>query len=186
MLFHKPTKTAFVLPPKNGTTSLMTYLRKLDFRFVPNKEFQITNIGHPFPRDLVAIHPNLANYATYGFFRNPLDRYLSIVKMYKRLGKLIVPSDFEQQNQLSSGIPREIFARQIEWLDHPGLTVLNFDNYDVEVKAIGERHGRPDLPVPKMNVGKFEVEVTPEITAFVRDYYAVDYQFAKDVLNKEY
>jgi hypothetical protein len=29
-------------------------------------------------------------------------------------------------------------------------------------------------------------EVTPEIEAFVREKYAADYQFAKNVLGKEY
>jgi len=186
MLFHKPTKTAFVMPPKNGTTSLITFLRKLDFKFVPNKDFQITNIGHPFPKNLVALYPNLANYTIYGFFRNPLDRYLSIVKMYKRLGKIIKPSHFTEFDQVGFKLPKELAARQVEWFDQPNIAPLDFDNYETEVKAVGQRHGRPDLPVPRMNVGKFDVEITPDIEAFVRDYYAADYQFAKGVLGKEY
>jgi len=186
MLFHKPTKTAFVMPPKNGTTSLVTFLRKLDFRFVPNKKFQITNLGHPFPKDLIEIHPNLANYVIYGFFRNPLDRYLSIVKMYKRLGKIITSSHFTEADENGFKLSAELTARQVEWFDQPNIAPLDFDNYEAEVKAIGERHGRPDLPVPRLNVSKFDVEITPDIEKFVREYYAADYQFAKDVLGKEY
>ena len=186
MLFHKPTKTAFVMPPKNGTTSLMTFLRKLDFKFVPNKNFEMSNIGHPFPKDLVALHPNLATYSIYGFFRNPLSRYASLLKMYKRLGKIIYPSHFTEIDDTGFKLPVELTARQVEWLDYPNLTVLNFDNYDAEVKAIGEKYGQPNLSVPKMNVGKFDVEITPDIEMFVREYYAVDYQFAMDVLGKKY
>jgi len=186
VLFHKPTKTAFVLPPKNGTTSLMVFLRKLDFKYVPNKNFEITNIGHPFPNDLVKIHPNLLNYTVHGFFRNPLDRYVSIVKMYMRLGQLITPGHFINPKNDESKLPNELLARQIEWFDHPKISVLDFDNYENEVVQIGKTYGYSDLPVPKLNVGKFAVEVTSEIEEFVRDYYAADYQFAKDVLGKEY
>jgi hypothetical protein len=180
MLFHKPTKVAFVLPPKTGTTSLVLYLRKLDFKFVPDKDFSVSNIGHPFPKNLIAIHSNLANYKMYGFFRNPLDRYVSIIKMLKRLGKTITPNEFLD---LNVGV---LLAKQIDWLDYPNMTVLNFERFNEEVKALGERYGRSDIPVPKLNVSSMVVEVTDDIKQFVRDYYAADYAFAKNALGKEY
>jgi hypothetical protein len=186
MLFHKPTKTAFVLPPKTGTTSLVLYLRKLDFKFVPDKDFSISNIKHPFTRDMVDLHPNLANYSLYGFFRDPLSRYVSILRMYKKLGKTLTKEHFASPEQQDEKLPAEILGRQVDWLDYPNMTVLDFEKFNEEVKAFGERYGHSDTPVPKLNASSMAVDVTDDIKQFVRDYYAADYALAKDVLGKEY
>ncbi len=189
MLFDKPTKTAFVLPMKNGATSLFYYLDSIGFKPIPMKEDGkglVKIPKHALPRQFLADYPQLGDYKFYGFFRNPLDRFISLLKMFHDTGRNVTYRDFLEPGQYQKYLLDIHLARQVEWLDFPNTTALDFENFESEVKAFGPKYGYPNARLQHLNAGKSSIVVTKEIEDFVRDYYAIDYKFAKDVLGKDY
>ena len=185
MLFHKEKQIAMVLNPKTGSTAARAFLVDLGMKHVPtNDNDHIIARVHLTPDVAFAKYPNLTTYKTYGFFRNPLDRFMSGIRNIlenvedKDFDKLFDPNYF----------PHTLFRPQIDWLDYPSITTLDYANYKAEMQKFGGLLGKPDSAPLKVNmtVAVNRREVTPEIEAFVREKYAADYQFAKDVLGKEY
>lgn len=188
MMFHRGTKTAFVLPPKTGTTTLVFCLEKLNFRLLPQKKY-IGDNRHPFPKEFLKTYPVLNEYKFYGFFRNPLDRFQSLLSMSGMLFKKIDHKNYEKsliKNFNSIESLKRVPKNQVEWLDYPIIKVLDFDNFEKEVSQIGKAHGREDLEIPRLNASSRHTVATDEMKTFVREYYSADYQFAKRVLGKEY
>jgi hypothetical protein len=140
-----------------------------------------------FPTEAFDVFPNLKAYKLYGFFRNPLDRYLSICRMFNRFGQRVTPAHITDSSVADNiQLAYILKARQVEWLDVPNMTVLDFDNFSSELKAIGSNYDDPGHEVMHINAGRGVAEATPEVIEFVRDYYAADYEFAKRTLGKEY
>lgn len=185
MLFHKATKTAFVMPIKTGSTSACAYLNQIGFKYISADTGYAKSIRHAFPKDVLQDYPALKSYKFYGFFRNPLDRFLSILSMFQQHGIKLKYSDFadKQRNDVLLDIH---VANQVEWLDNENTTALDFEKFDQELQAIGKKHGRPDVKVQKLNAGAGSIEVTDDLKNFVRSFYASDYKFAKEVLQKEF
>lgn len=184
MLFYKEKQLAFVLNPKSGSTAARAFLLGLGMKHVPTSEDDhIIARVHLTPDKAFAAYPNLTGYTTYGFFRNPLNRFISGIsniheKLEGNFDKLFSPHYF----------PHTLFRPQIDWLDYPNVTVLDYANYKDEMKRIAELFGVSGIAPQKMNTTKSPMrrETTPAIEAFVREKYAADYEFAKRVLGKEY
>lgn len=180
MMFHKQSQVAFVLTPKCGSISTKEFLASFNFRLVTHSS--LSNHHHVRYEDAARLYPNIANYKMYGVFRNPLERFISTLKGFNlRHDEFLNYFDKPDTQQFSF-----FKLRQVDWLDIPKITLIEFDNLVAGVTEV----------VKGMGVGKkFEhfnkakpinVLVTDDLKAFVRDYYAADYQFARDVLGKEY
>jgi len=185
MLFHKDKQIAFVLNPKSGSTSARAFLLSLGMNHVPTdeNEYIIARV-HLAPDVAFSKYPNLTTYKTYGFFRNPLDRFMSGINNIHEKVELKNFAKLFDKNYF----PHTLFRPQTDWLNYPNVTTLDFDNYKAEMGNIAAMLDAAGQYPKKINVTKnvYKQEPTPEIEAFVREKYAVDYQFAKDVLGKEY
>lgn len=185
MFFHKDKKVAFLLPPKTGTHTLIDFLPKCGFYPLP-----------PMHRKFdwfVNKYPNLNNYTVYAFMREPMAYFESAFRHMRRVippdGEL-AKIDFQSYEQMIEHFPalqREanIFTKpQSHWLADPRLTLLDFNNFEIELRRIT---GNTDQPIPKLNVAdEWRGVITPAVEEFVRQHYADDYALAKDRLGKEY
>ena len=172
MMYKKDKRLAFVLVPKCGSTTLRHILNWNGFKVLTGFEKSSTaDFYHVSYQECVRKYPNLRSYRTYGVFRNPLDRFVSAMNYA-----------ITRNIPLQKGLP--FFRPQVEWLDAQSVSVINFENFEQSIKDIMES----SVEVPHLNksVKSGSYEVTDEVIAFVRDKYAADYQFAKDVLGKEY
>lgn len=196
MVFNKETKQAFLQPTKTATQTTRHFCKGLGWRE--------THEAHVFTKDLIEKYPNLNNYKIYGFLRDPLARFESCVLFLKNVnpGKFYFesvlhdngfkgPADnlsYEDVINLlfkTKHAFNNFFAPQSAWLDHPKVTVLDFDNFESELRRIV---GNYSEPVEKLNSSDNFVrgEVTQKVLDFVRQEYAIDYALAKDKLGKEY
>jgi hypothetical protein len=196
MVFDKRLKIAFVLPTKTGSTALRCYLKEYGFFRLQEK--------HGTVDELIKLYPNLVNYSIYGFFRNPLERFESGILyakqhrvfsqvVAKRVANLGITKSLEEisyeeiiNNFLKLfGENLILFNPQVNWLKHPKVTALDYHNMQAELTRVVATF---DEPMPVMNKSNDfgRSIITDKVKNFVRDYYAADYQFAKDVLGKEY
>lgn len=196
MVFNKQNKIAFVCPTRTGSTTLHSYLNSQGW-------FRLKEKHHSLEA-LVKLYPNLSQYKVYGFFRDPLARFESCV-MYAKQSRLF-PFLFQERitkanlNKTVETISYEeiignfeklfdfggsLFEPQTFWLGDPRVTALDFYNMRSELeKVIGPLP--EEIPTLNKSTDFGRSVVTDKVRSFVRDYYAADYQFAKDVLGKEY
>jgi len=175
MMYLKDKKIAFVLVPKCGSTSLRHTLSWLNFKILTGfKKENPLDAHHITYKDCVEKYPNLKAYKTYGVFRDPLERFVSVMNF------------LESRNiGISKNMP--FFRQQVEWLDAPNINVIQFENFEQGVKdALSEI----DSPSPVLHLNRSgkpgSYEVNDEVINFVREKYAADYKFAKEMLGKEY
>ena len=225
MLFHKEKKLCLYEPTKTGSTTARHFLMGLGWSFL--------RPTHATPEHFIGKYPNLTQYKSYVFFRNPLDRFLSCIHHVKRDSvlkhldmfrtdensmKTINPEGnpvYTWSDLIAKFLPYSnketsldhlsyedivvlfdkfesefsfMFAPQVTWMTAPDTEVLDFSNYEAELRRISGATDPEKYPIPKLNVSEqsYKGEVTDKVVAFVRAKYAVDYQFAKDVLGKEY
>jgi len=196
MVFNKETKQAFVHPAKTGTHSIRAFLKALGWKELP--------AAHTPPNALIAKYPNLNDYTIYGFLRDPLARFESAVLHLKRdpqisqhfetvlreagvtdslqaLSYETVVGVFPQIGQRLGGFTQP----QTYWLDHPKVTVLDFDNLESELRRIT---GNTTQPMELLNTATDfgRSEITQVVRDFVREQYAADYALAKDRLGKDF
>ena len=195
MFFNKENKKAFFAVAKTGSTSLTEFLNTLGWKWLN------CNPDHDL-NEIIAAYPNLANYNFYGFIRDPLLRFESCILQIKRADtnsyfKDIVEKQFNKNvEQVSYDEVIDVFElvkekfplhliKQSFRLNHSKVTVLDFDNYEAELRRAT---GNTTDPVPVLNVATDfgKSVVTDKVRAFVREYYAADYALAKDRLGKEY
>ncbi len=196
MIFHKPSKQAMVHPPKTGTITMHNFLRAAGWKALPNT--------HAKTERFIKDYPNLNDYTIYGFFRDPLKRFESAVLYVKRtpnvsknFEKIVLQNGFDKTAEMTSydtvvdiflslkdAMP-VFFRPQTVWLDHPKVTTLDFDNFESELRRITGDY-KNEIPVLNKSTDFGRSVITDKVREFVRDYYAADYQFAKDVLGKEY
>jgi hypothetical protein len=118
----------------------------------------------------------------YGVFRNPLDRFLSTLKGFNLSYDKFLSYFDEPQNQHLSFFK----LQQVDWLNIPKINLIDFDNLVAGVTEVVKDMGG-DKKFEHFNKAKpINVPVTDGLKSFARDYYAADYQFAKNVLGKEY
>lgn len=199
MVFNKLTKQAFVFPPKTGTITSIHFLMSCGWKRLPNP--------HQYTSLFIEAYPSLSDYSIYGFFRDPLKRFESSALFLKQVPTLKWTENFFEKSIAEAGLNRtretisydemidifplllrrfdRIFEPQSTWLNFPNVTALDFSNIESELRRIT---GNTDGPMRRYNTStEFGRSViTDKVRAFVREYYAADYQFAKDILNKEY
>lgn len=78
-----------------------------------------------------------------------------------------------------------LFKPQTAWFTHSNIQALDFHNMEAELRRVT---GNTEQPLVRYNTSTDfgRSVITDKVRAFVREYYAADYQFAKDVLGKEY
>lgn len=200
MIFNEVTKQAFVFPPKTGTHTVKEFLKTRNWQEHKALDW------HSFTNVAFEKFPELKNYVIYGFFRNPLTRFESGVLFIKqhvmsnyyfsellrnnRVQKCVEEISYDDIVDLFDLVNTHdffkiLFSPQVLWLDHPKVTVLDFNNFEYELRQIAK-----DLTTPIMsrnvsrNFGKSVI--TDKVKSFVKDKYAHDYQFAKSIFGKGY
>ncbi len=195
MIFHKEKKLCMFLPPKTGTQTARAFLKNVDWNIVAPE--------HEAPKFYLDKYPNLAGYKSYVYLRNPLDRFVSGILFLKqntvsRYFKQFLESRsidvsvehltyeqfldvFEETNNRFANI----LNPQTFWMTHPNTEVLDFDNYEAEIRRISGDYTNP-LVVQNKSTDFGRSVVTQKVIDFVRQHYAADYALAKDRLGKEY
>lgn len=196
MVFDKETKQAFVHPAKTGTQTIRAFLKSVGWKELLS--------AHTPTENLIKKYPNLNHYTIYGFCRNPLARFESAILHMKRGPRVnkhfeivlrdagitesletvsyeTIISVFPQIGQRLGGF----LMPQSYWLNHPKITVLDFDNLESELRRIS---GNTTQPIEMLNAAtEFgRSEITQLVRDFVKNQYADDYELAKNKLNKEY
>lgn len=196
MLFDKEKKLCLFEPTKTGTRTAQNFLRNIGWVFLPP--------DHGYPDDYLAKYPNLANYKAYCFLRNPIDRFVSAILYLKQqppcalrfkqvidengIAATVETLSYDQFvdhiNQFKAKFPIMLEA-QSRWMTLPGTEVLDFDNYEAEIRRISGDYNSP-LGVMNKTTDFGKSTVTQKVIDFVRQEYAADYALAKDRLGKEY
>jgi hypothetical protein len=187
MVFNRQTKQAFVLPPKTGTSTIESLLRSLGWKLLEQRHSKL--------EDMLINYPNLNNYKIYGFLRNPLMRFKSAIRaaVAAEDAQAVLEEITDPEETFSIKFPKKeykvfanlFFEPQFNWLNNPKITILDFDNFEKELRKILNDENKP---IPKLNASRnFDsVEISQSVRDFVRQKYAVDYALAKDRLGKEY
>ena len=192
MFFHKQKKLAYILPPKCGTYTARDFFQNARWHFLTP--------FHATLEELTAKYPNLANYTVYGFLRDPLLRFESVILHLKRMPgvhpifeKVLrdngVTDSLEAVSyetvisvfpKLAEALPA-FCHQQAAWLDHPKVTVLDFRNMEAELRRIT---GNTEQPLVRYNTSTDfgRSVITPAVEEFVRQQYADDYRLF-DTLN---
>lgn len=195
MIFHRAKKLCIFLPPKTGTKTAREFLVKYGWN--------VTREYHIPPQEAVAKYPNLANYQYFAFIRNPVDRFVSCIKFLQQ-NKI---SREKMQSVLDANNVQELtydavvslfdqfntefetmFFPQANWFCLENTTALDFDNLPNELIKLADYPDMPSDQIPVLNKSEEfgDGVITDNVRNFVREYYAVDYQLAKDRLGKEY
>lgn len=196
MIFHKATQKAFICPTKVGTFTTINFLKSIGWKSLGGP--------HQLLSEFTEKYPNLLQYQVYCFVRDPLARFESAILHLKQ--KSYVQSEFktviDEQGadktieQISYDEVVDIFPAlsvkfemmfkpQTSWFTHPNIQALDFHNMEAELRLVT---GNTEQPFVLHNASTDfgRSTITDKVRAFVREYYAADYQFAKDVLGKEY
>lgn len=191
MFFSKEAKKAFVFPPKTGTISARHFLGSIGWHG--------KTPVHKKTADLLEEYPALNDYQLFGFYRDPVKRFESAILHLKQIPHH--PDD--RVENLLNGVsienaPYEIFtnekflnsfggffAPQVDWLNNPKVTPLDFDNFESELRRITGNTTQP-LGRRNANTDFGRQEITDNVRTFVREYYAADYAFAKERFGKTY
>lgn len=190
MYYNAQRKLAFVMPPRTGTTMFERLLI----------EWQVPLIGlsrHAKPSEVMIEEP----HTTYGFFRDPLERYMSLVRYYKMIvndttmreanetrlasaGMTIADVQalsYEQFIDFSvQGLTANFYMRpQTDWLANAEL--LNFNNYTAEILRVARMFGKTQVRVGVMNDSNQSNETpTQRVIDYVQAQYADDYRLGRE------
>lgn len=180
------------MPPRTGTTSLAKILKGIGF---------VSTTGHhSFLHETKHIS-GLEIRKVYGFFRNPLDRFLSALaflktndaflwrmeanlKVAKEKFNTMEPEDYVKRFYDIYKIFPSFFYPQHLWLE--GAEVLDFNNFNDEVNRVLAPLTDMKFEIPILNVGINKPVPTEATAKFVKYFYAADYQFGQSRLNKKY
>lgn len=196
MLFHKDKKLCLFEPPKTGTRTARSFLHNVGWVYLAP--------DHGYPEDYLAKYSNLNQYQAYCFLRNPLERFVSTILFLKQLNSVTtriqqiidentIPATVETLtyeqfvdyfSQFDTKFPI-MWEPQSRWTTLPGTEILDFDNYEAEIRRISGDYTNP-LVVQNKSTDFGKSVVTQKVIDFVRQEYAADYALAKDRLGKEY
>lgn len=204
MIFHKEKKLCLFMPPRTGSTTARIFLAKNGWNLLKPE--------HGRPDQHLKKYPNIAEYKAHVFLRNPLTKFVSSILFLKRV---FIPNGTPQHfgyalveelikangldctveslsyDQVVDLFPQfkekfgVMFLAQVDWATMPGTEVLDFDNYEAELRRISGAEG----PIPNLNPTRNDYGksvVTQKVIDFVRQEYAADYALAKDRLGKEF
>jgi hypothetical protein len=193
MLFNKETQKAILLAPKTGTTTSRQFLKSAGWNVIPPY--------YQYPEFYIQKYPNLQNYTIYLFLRDPVDRFVSAIKHMNR-----EPIFSEQLSEMLQNNSADIsiyekavncfdelknqfgifFEPQSRWATPSNVEILDFDNYESELRRITGADESVKVPVlnkaPEADLGP----VSDQVREFIKTAYAEDYALAKERLGKEY
>lgn len=199
MLYHKPSQTAFVLVSRAASTALKKYLIEIGFKyplvFAPNKAGYYS---HATYAAAIAQYPNLANYTTYGVFRDPLDRFLSALRfLWKNSvdNPSVVGHDislcssydeivheifnWDPQFQTGSEFTQEVFAPQTDWLAE-NVQIIDYRDIGNQIRSITATQNSSGLEFRRTNASPTHsfAAASDTVRQFVKSRYAADYSLA--------
>ena len=191
MYYDTQRKLAFVFPPRTGTTMFSRLLTDWGVAVYNNK--------HTKPSEAQIDRFN--EYVVYGFFRNPLDRYLSLVRYFQMsiqkptvieaakekfanvgltVEQVINASydDFVDFPETNLAVPF-YFDPQVYWLANAQL--LDFNNYTQEVLRVARMLGQNQVQIGVLNDSPQSNEIpSQKVIDYVKSRYADDYRLAKE------
>lgn len=186
MYYDSQRKLAFVMPPRTGSTMFDYLLSQWGLESDKNRHLKPKNVKIE----------NFNEYVVYGFFRNPEDRFLSLLRSFqqkyanfKKIQESIgIPSDeFKSFNydqlvdcfdKYCNSLPF-FFHSQTEWLSDAQL--LDFNNYTNEILRVAKMLNVSSVYIGKMNESQKTNEIPSQrVIDFVRSQYADDYRLWKE------
>lgn len=181
MYYDTQRKLVFVMPTKTGSQTLLSLL----------KSWGLSSIEGDMHTKLKDI-PDIQSYTVYGFFRNPLDRFLSSLRYIKerRIASIILDIPYETVSaysydqfvdnfQLLNSKLNYYFDPQVEWLE--GANLLDFNKFDLEILRVARMFDVQQVNIPVMNDTVPVNEVpSQKVIDFVQSYYAADYQLGRE------
>jgi hypothetical protein len=188
MFFNKGTKQAFIFPKKVGTITTRHFLGSIGWQGV----YPL----HSTATEFIEKYPALNDYTIYAFFRDPVKRYESAILHCKQfpvmrdtLNKLLQDNGINKSAETVSydeligihdaltGQFKVLFYPQTHWLSHPKVIVLDFNNFESELRRIT---GNFDAPMKRWNTASDfgRSTITPTVEEFVQQQYADDYNLA--------
>lgn len=178
MMFSKEREMVFLMPPRTGTTTLSSKLRELGFL-----GSNLVGEGNPNPRHLtyefvIRNYPEFKNYKFYGFFRDPEDRFLSVLNFCN--------ADKQMFNSMFSKVFLDnwvCFRPQVDFLVYPKVVVLNFKNFQQELETI---FGKDCIktPVLKLNSVSKTAVVNSDLKQYIQHMYKEDYELGEKVFGR--
>jgi hypothetical protein len=190
MYYDAQRKLAFVMPPRTGTTMFSQLLKSWG---VP----EIGNSRHSKPSEVTITEL----HTLYGFFRDPLDRYISLVRYYKMI--IAEPSmrksneeNFAKFGMTVADVQALTYAQfidfaaqgvtvtfymhpQTDWLANAQL--LNFNNYTQEILRVAKMLGQTQVRVGKLNESTPSDEVPSQrVIDYVQARYSDDYRLGRE------
>lgn len=172
MLISNSRKVGLLLVPRTGSKSLFKMFRD---RAPHGGDIQwaFPDINNPIPMTVdkmeTAFNARFQNFKFYGFYRDPIDRFLSMEAFVRRKGH-----------------PEErkwILFPQHKYLDAPNVELLNFDNFDQEVVKVMDAFGFTITPADVERVvhpdetPRLRDELTSEELAEIYRRFKADYDF---------
>jgi hypothetical protein len=126
-------------------------------------------------------NPEIANeidsYELYGFYRDPVERFVSFVNYNIRKYPDTIPADISYQEFVSE---QGMLQHQAKWLDYPNMNLLDYRKFDFEVLKLMERCNLPMEAIPKLNVsvgGRTVADLSKKDYDFIKSCCARDYAF---------
>lgn len=187
MYYDVQRKLAFVMPPRTGSTTFSGLLEQWE----PNL------IKLPRHTKLSEVQiDGFDQYAVYGFFRNPLDRFLSLIKhlqgryiKYPMLMPFLnmTPDEFKSASydELLDIFPSYenifpiYFHPQHDWLADAKL--LNYGEYDREVLRVARMFNVAKVKIDRNNwTEQTQNNLSQKVIDFVQSYYADDYRLGRE------
>ena len=184
MRYCRHRKIVFFFASRTGGTSLVYLLNSWGVPSINIPSFSGEYIRHLIPKEAETYIPDLKNYTRYCFFRNPTERFISACKFYRQtydfdLTADAVVSNFDYYKE------QPTFFKQINYFDN--VQLLDFENYEDEIRKIGLLFGKENFKISKINVsGPKRLQISNAVLDFIKDYYAEDYKLGKEVFGKEY
>lgn len=187
MYYDTQRKLAFVMPPRTGTTMFETLL----------KQWGVPSVGqnkHLKPSEVQL--DGIEQYTIYGFFRDPVDRFLSMLRhmqqKYGSLEKLTTDMNLsaDQIKALNYDGLVDLFPKyqntfpfyfhgQTEWLANAQL--LDYRNYVPEILRVARMLDVTQVYVGVMNqTDNTGVAPSQRVIDFVQSQYADDYRLGKE------
>jgi hypothetical protein len=182
MLFNKQKQICFMMTPKCASTSLKAFLKRVGFKMLTHSTFKVAY--HTKYKDAVKPYPNLVNYKKYGVFRDPLDRFISGVNFAQKDSETKLSYDEFVLAYPNIVVDSFVFEPQVEWLNVEDIHIFDFKWLAFDMSSMFDV---PLTSFPHRNKVERSSDLASDmVKEFVRKHYAADYQFAKDVLGKEY
>jgi hypothetical protein len=184
MVIFKDHKVAFLFPPKTGSTTAAKFLMN-------SKDAVVFDDRHATPIRAIKLEPNLSEYKVYSFLRNPAERFISGVLMFKeykytqQLMKIFSRDDIADYKDFIEVYYERHKNQNFANLLYPQATYFNtdlevialdFDNYGPELRKATVGLGLDDFPIGWENKGAYDgkKEMAEKVISYVKTKYAED------------